>query len=94
MDSLVSSTEYLLAGFIERQQGLHCKLIPNHTNTTASTVLTVSYWNGTEWVSVGTINDGTSSDSISFAKSGYITWNPVDENTEFKREVNKEHPSF
>jgi hypothetical protein len=93
MDSLLA-TEYILCGFFERQQGLNCKLIPDHTNATASTVITVSYWNGTEWVSVGNVNDGTSSDSISFAKSGFITWNPVAENTEFKREINKEDPSF
>jgi len=93
MNSLTSS-EYILCGFIERQQGFHCKLIPSHTNSTASTVITVSYWNGTEWVSVGTVNDGTSSDSKSFAKSGYITWNPVAENTEFKKEINKEDPLY
>ena len=93
MDSL-ASTEFILSGFIERQQGLHCKLIPSHTNATASTVITVSYWNGASWVSVGTVNDGTSSDSKSFAKSGYITWNPVAENTEFKKEVNKEDPLY
>ena len=93
MNSL-ASTEYMLCGFIERQQGFHCKLIPDHTNTTASTVIGISYWNGADWISVGTINDGTSSSSISYAKSGYITWNPVDENTEFRKEINKEDPLY
>ena len=93
MNGLIS-TEYLLCGFVERQQGIQIKLIPDHTNTTASTVITVSYWNGASWVSVGTVNDGTSSSSISFAKSGFITWNPVDENTEFRKEVNKEDPLY
>ena len=93
MNSL-ASTEYMLCGFIERQQGFHCKLIPDHTNTTASTVIGISYWNGADWISVGTINDGTSSSSISYAKSGYVTWNPVAENTEFRKEINKEDPLY
>ena len=90
----LASTEYVLCGFVERQQGLHCKLIPNHTNTTASTILTVSYWDGSDWISVGTVNDGTSTESVSFTKSGYITWNPVAENTEFRKEINKEDPLY
>jgi len=79
---------------VERQQGLHCKLIPNHTNTTASTIITISYWDGSDWISVGTVNDGTSTESVSFTKSGYITWNPVAENTEFRKEINKEDPLY
>ena len=90
----LTSTEYVLCGFVERQQGLHCKLIPNHTNTTASTIITISYWDGSDWISVGTVNDGTSTESVSFTKSGYITWNPVAENTEFRKEINKEDPLY
>jgi hypothetical protein len=43
---------------------------------------------------VGTVNDGTSTESVSFTKSGYITWNPVAENTEFRKEINKEDPLY
>tara|TARA_Y100000310_G_scaffold236502_1_gene239703 strand:+ start:19908 stop:23663 length:3756 start_codon:yes stop_codon:yes gene_type:complete len=94
MDSLATSTEYLTVGFNQRMQGLECKLIPNHSNTTANTVIEVEYWNGTAWTSVGAIVDGTIENSISFTKSGFITWNPVAENTEFRREVNKEEPLY
>jgi hypothetical protein len=94
MDSLTTSTEYLTVGFSNRMQGLQCKLIPSHTNTTANTVIEVEYWNGLAWTSVGTIDDGTIENSISFTKSGFITWNPIAENTEFKSEVNKEEPLY
>lgn len=94
MDSLQTGTEYLTTGFPERQMGLQCKLIPNHTNTTSGTVIEVEYWSGAAWVSVGTISDGTIENNISFTKSGFITWNPIAENTEFRREVNKEDPLY
>lgn len=57
-------------------------------------VLTVSYWNGAEWISVGSIQDGTISNNSSFGKSGFITWGPLGENVEFRREVSKEEPFY
>ena len=42
------------------------------TNSTGSTVITVSYWNGAEWVDTGD-SDGTSS-SVSLDQDGAITW--------------------
>jgi hypothetical protein len=94
MDSLTTSTEYLTVGFSERIQGVQFKVIPNHTNTTANTVMDVEYWNGTAWVSVGAIDDGTIENSVSFTKSGFVTWNPKNENVEFRKEVNKEEPLY
>ena len=41
-------------------------------NSTGSTVITVSYWNGAEWVDTGD-SDGTSS-SVSLDQDGAITW--------------------
>ena len=62
--------------------------------STASAVLTVYYWSGTAWVTVGTIDDGTIDNGSSMAKSGYVTWNPIAANTEFKKEINKEEPLY
>ncbi len=42
-------------------------------NSTGSTVITVSYWNGSEWVDTGD-TDGTISGGISLAQDGAITW--------------------
>jgi len=94
MDSLVSSTQYLQLGFLERQQGLQIKMIPNHANSTAGTVLSLDYWNGSAWTSVGTVQDGTIENDISFAKSGIITWNALDENVEFTREISGGLPLY
>ena len=42
-------------------------------NSTGSTVITVSYWNGSEWVDTSD-TDGTISGGISLAQDGAITW--------------------
>ncbi len=42
-------------------------------NSTGSTVITVSYWNGAEWVD-SSDTDGTISGGISLAQDGAITW--------------------
>lgn len=62
-------------GFSEKQCGLHFRLPPEYTNSTAATVMAVDYWNGSTYVSVGEVSDGTSDSGISLAKSGTVTWN-------------------
>ena len=42
-------------------------------NSTGSTVITVSYWNGSDWVDTSD-TDGTISGGISLAQDGAITW--------------------
>jgi|TARA_R100001086_G_scaffold247602_2_gene182297 hypothetical protein len=42
-------------------------------NSTGSTVITTSYWNGAEWVDTSD-TDGTISGGISLAQDGAITW--------------------
>lgn len=59
-----------------------------------ASTLTIKYWSGSAWVTVGTVTDGTISDGASLGKSGFITWNAISENTEFKREINNEDPLF
>jgi hypothetical protein len=80
-----NGTAYWLEfGFVERQCGLHFRLPPDYTNSTASTVMSVDYWNGTAYTSVGAVSDGTSEGSISFAKSGTVTWNNANISDETK----------
>lgn len=90
LDSLATATDFIVAGFTERQMGFRTNLIGGHVNTTASTSATVSYYNGTgpattaaSWTSVGTTDDGTINSAISYAKSGTITWTPPDFSAEF-----------
>lgn len=83
--ALTASSQYLLCGFAERMTALDFTLVAGNVNTTASTSATVYYWSGSAWVSVGTIVDGTSAGSISFARSGVISWDAPAKELEFKQ---------
>ena len=52
-------------------RGVHIDV--DTTNSTGSTVITVSYWNGSEWVDTSD-TDGTISGGISLAQDGAVTW--------------------
>jgi len=93
LDSATTS-DHLIAGFATEQMGLVFRLIPSMENSTANTIATIYYWNGTAWATVGTLTDGTSENSISFAKSGTISWNPVTAGTELKKEISNEVPLY
>jgi hypothetical protein len=90
LDSLATATDYFVLGFEERQMGVKFNLIGGKGNTTANAILTVYYWSGTAWVTVGAIQDGTIENAASFAKSGIVTWNPPDTASEFKTKLAKD----
>lgn len=92
--ALASATDYLLVGFVEQMMGIQVVLVGGAVNTASATLLTVSYWSGTAWTSVGVIDDGTIEGGKSFAKSGVISWNPPALSSEFKHEVAKEAPLY
>jgi len=71
----LSTTSFLEFGFTERMCGLHFRIPPEYTNSTADTTMSIDYWNGTGYVSVGSVSDGTVVGAISFARSGTVTWN-------------------
>lgn len=84
LDNLATAS-YQLAGFSERMTGLYVDLPAGHVNTVHGTMITIYYWNGSAWISVGVIDDGTMTTIASFSRSGYITWNGsiiTDENTQ------------
>jgi hypothetical protein len=71
-------------GFPTQQTGLYIKVPPEYTNGvsgSAACVMSVDYWDGSAYTSVGDVSDGTSSDVaaggdlISLSKSGVVTWN-------------------
>jgi hypothetical protein len=91
LDSLATSTEYIVVGFSRRMSGLRINLIGGHVNTVASTIAEISYCNGvgpttssSAWTSAGNIDDQTSTAGVSFSKSGVITWNSPAPEKEFK----------
>ena len=74
-------------GFSERLSGLTVSMPDaGHVNATAG-VVSVDYWNGIAWTTVGTVEDSTSSAGHPLSHSGTITWNQISENTEFTTNV-------
>ncbi len=79
-------------GFAEKAAGLRIGVaVPN---TTAATVASIDYWDGTAYVSAGTITDGTSEGAISIAKTGVITWNNNSLANETKKVVSNSPPLY
>ncbi len=83
---LLPTTNHLYLGFPERLSGLKFHIIGGTGNTTANTNMYVGYWNGTSWTpyTAADITDGTKTGTISFNKSGYVTWPAKGDNIEFE----------
>lgn len=89
----LTAAQFAVMGTTDRLMGVTITLVSGAVNTNAA-VLTVSYWDGSDWVSVGPINDGTIESGKSMAKTGTVTWNPPSISDEFRREVSSEVPLF
>jgi len=74
---------------MERLQGFYF-LFPSslYVNSTANTIMTIEYWNGSAWATVGSLEDGTSVSGISWAQTGSVTFQSPAENLEFTRSIN------
>jgi len=95
LDSLAAGTNKLYFASYERLMGINIGLIGGHVNTTAATAMTVRYSNdGANFITVGTVDDGTSEGGIAFSKSGTITWNPPASSGEFMSKVSKVTPRY
>jgi hypothetical protein len=66
---------YLHIGFLEPMMGFRVVLPVGNTNSTSGSV-SVCYWNGTAWVGVSNLVDGTLYNNVSFGTTGWITWTP------------------
>ncbi len=85
----LTSSQKLYYQSQERLQGFFSNLPDSsYINTTANTIIEIEYFNGQSYVSVGTIEDGTSTNAISMAQPGAITWQQKEENVEFPTTVN------
>jgi len=85
-----TTSDYMVIGFIEPQQGFYFRIAAGKGNSTANTVMSINYWAGNSWVSVGPLSDGTASGTVSLAQSGAITFTPVTHGSEFLKEINDE----
>ena len=77
MDGFVATNDKLIIMFTEKIAGIKMIMLGNLINK-ATSDLTVKYWNGAEFTTVGdTLSDGTSQGgTITLAKSGLVSWNP------------------
>ena len=82
------TTGYTLAvGFISRQSGINFVLPHDQVNSNSSAV-TIKYFDGSGWTSVGTVDDQTlATNSATLSHSGTMIWNNIDTNKEFKTSI-------
>lgn len=91
LDALAASgTDFFVCGFSERMMGIVFNFVSGKGNTTAGTILTVEYWNGSAWTSVGNLDDGTLENNITLSKTGAVTWNAISSENEFIRSINND----
>ena len=79
-------TTTIAVGFISRQSGINFILPHDQVNINSSSI-SVKYFNGSGWTSVGTVDDQTSAGTTAFSHSGSVIWNNIDENKEFKTSI-------
>jgi len=84
LDAL-ADTEYVYAAFTQQMQGINVSMT-EHANANAATV-TVYYWDGNDWVTVGTVTDGTAVGGNSLSQDGIIAWQPPLREEEFTRNL-------
>jgi len=82
----LTSAQSVIAGFSTRQLGLRFDIVGGEENTTANTVMSIDYWDGSAWVTVGAISDGTSTGGVSFGQAGLVTWGQLADGVEFETE--------
>jgi hypothetical protein len=82
LHGLVATTQYIEVGFLQKVTAMFIAIPSEYQNTTAATTMTVSYWNGSSYIDISDISDGTSSGSISLSKSGIVSW--VNSNSYFE----------
>lgn len=83
----MTNAEWLIVMSDDRLTALKWVMVAGKENTTAATV-TIYYWDGDAWASVGTVSDTTldeagSTDSL--AQSGVMSWEPPGIEAEFTR---------
>jgi len=73
----LSSSDHAILMFEDRMTAVKFAFLAGLVNTTASTI-TIYYWNGTTWTTVGTVYDGTlnSGATVSMNQNGTMYWDP------------------
>lgn len=93
IDSLVTAEDGLEIGFTKKQTALNISVVPGHKNTQAATA-TVSYWDGSAYVSTNFTSDGTSSGTVPLDRTGVIHWNHNSLANESKKVISGSYPLY
>jgi len=72
LDGMTTSGK-IIAMFDERQTAIKCKMAAGLVNTNAATV-TIKYWTGAAFTTVGTVTDGTSNGGDTLGQTGLMSW--------------------
>lgn len=94
LDAIATGTEYFVVGFTEQMLGVNFLMHGAKGNETAATTVTPYYWNGAAWSELSGVQDGTSSNSISLAQTGAISWQPPDAGQEYRQELLNNPPLY
>ena len=78
----LTSSGWLAFGFNERVSAIKIFMGGTSVNEYVRS-LSVQYWNGSEWTSVGSIEDGTSVNGRTLSRTGIISWNAPSRVNEF-----------
>uniref|UniRef100_A0A6M3XCL2 Putative structural protein n=1 Tax=viral metagenome TaxID=1070528 RepID=A0A6M3XCL2_9ZZZZ len=81
----MTNAEHLIAMFDDRTTAVKWVMVGGKENVAAATV-TIYYWNGDAWVSVGAVSDFTldaAGGTKSLAQSGFMSWNAPSDEQEF-----------
>ena len=81
----LTNAEHVILMFDDRATALNFTMVAGKENVTAATV-TIYYWDGSNWATVGPVTDTTldsATSTKSLGQSGHMSWNPPDEEVEF-----------
>jgi hypothetical protein len=92
--SSLTASQAIYLGFLNPQQGINFTFVAGSENTTASTQITASFWNGKDWQAVGAANDATATSTTSFSKGGVLSFQGSAKGAEFKRAISDEYPLY
>jgi hypothetical protein len=84
-----ATNDYVLLGSFVRLAGFQTTM-PKEARNKRAAIIRVDYFNGSEWVALTDIRDGTSNTGRSFWQSGTVTWTPPAATNEFKTCVNND----
>jgi hypothetical protein len=87
---LATGSDYVICGFIERMTGVVFNFVSATENTVSGTVVSVDYWDGSDWATVGTVDDGTVENNVSWGKTGAMTWDAPASSSEFTQSISND----